>query len=63
MDAQIGGFFKKISVGALGLLTGVGLALVLTQYPGVFEVRLGLEESSIKMDGSPKCDLIAQPEK
>jgi len=57
MDTQIGRICKGVSAAALGLLTGAGLALALTQYPGIFEVRLGIEESSIKMDGSSICDL------
>ena len=63
MGNQIGEIFKGVSIAALGLLAGAGLSLALTQYPGVFELRLGIEESYLRMDGSPKCDLLARLEK
>lgn len=62
MGAQLGGFCKGVSIAALGLLTGIGLALALTQYPGVFELRLSVEESYLKMDGSQMCDLAVKTE-
>lgn len=62
MGAQVGGICRGVSIAALGMLTGIGLALALTQYPGVFELRLGIEESYLKMDGSQMCDLAVKPE-
>lgn len=60
----MGKFFREIckgvSIATLGLLTGAGIALALTQYPGVFELRLNAEESYLKMDGSPSCDFKAK---
>jgi hypothetical protein len=60
MAAQMGEFFRRVSIAAFGFLTGAGLAVALTEYPGVFEVRFSAEESFLKMDGSSKCDLVAQ---
>jgi MFS superfamily sulfate permease-like transporter len=63
MGAQVGGFCKGLSIAALGMLTGIGLTLALTQYPGVFELRLGIEEGYLKMDGSQICNLAVKSER
>lgn len=54
-------FLRKTSLAAAGLLTGVGLTLVLTQYTGVVEVRLTTEESYLRVDGSRICRPQAEP--
>lgn len=61
MSGQIKALLQGVSVAALGMLTGAGLALALTQYPGVFELRLGIEESYLKMDGSSLCPVEPKP--
>ncbi len=46
----------------LGVLGGAGLALVLTQYPGIMELRINSEESYIMVNGSPMCEIITEIE-
>ena len=54
--------FRGVSMTVLGLLGGAGLAFVLTQYPGIMELRINSEESYIMVNGSPMCEIITEIE-
>lgn len=56
-------FLRKATLAIAGLLTGVGLTLVLTEYPGVLELRVNAKESYLKVDGSRSCEVMTEPVK
>lgn len=56
-------FLNKSTLTVAGLLTGAGLTLLLTQYPGVMELHINSEGSSIRVNGSPECEAAAEPVK
>lgn len=54
-DENFKHFAKNMSVTFLGLISGAGIALILMQYQGIFELRINSKEGYIKLDGSPVC--------
>ena len=52
--------FRGVSMIVVGVLGGAGLAFVLTQYPGIMELRINSEESYIMVNGSPMCEMITE---
>ena len=60
LGEQLKQVLEKAYIAAAGLLSGVSLALILMQYPGVLEVRLNEEEWAVTVDGNPMCKQIQE---